>query len=204
MSHSPPAQASGTECHYYVAQAPLDGPLAALRADCPDPPFLNSTTAAVHSRNLWMSFQATRSSVHYDHAHNVLCAVTGRKIVTLWPPSASSHLRPESVLGESANHAGVRLTDAAALAAATRAAGSLGMRITLQVRVVMHLTCMPLAVYSVNGRSAPAADVSICCSASHLLGCAVTSRAVPMHGSTCQSCCRVQQAESGDSPDQAG
>jgi hypothetical protein len=130
---SSPEHRNAAASHCYVAQAPLEGQLQALRADCPDPAFLDSSEFQIRSRNLWMSFGSTRSSVHYDHAHNILCTVTGQKVVTLWPPSVSRHLQPGSLLGESANHANVRLTDVAALHAADRAAAGLGFRITLQV-----------------------------------------------------------------------
>lgn len=171
------------DSHYYVAQAPLEGDLAALRADAPDPPFLTScpnSTASVptsdsatdsasvpttdsgiviHSRNLWMSFQSTRSSVHYDSAHNVLCTVTGEKRVTLWPPSVSPLLCPSSLLGESANHARVCVTDTAALAAAFRAAGDLGVCVRLWVRAI-HFLCVALRLNVLYGAMVAGASAS--------------------------------------------
>lgn len=52
-----------------------------------------------------------RSSTHYDPHHNLLCVVSGRKKVTLWPPSASPFLYPLPVYGEASNHSSVSVEE---------------------------------------------------------------------------------------------
>ncbi|KAL1059707.1 hypothetical protein V6Z11_1Z014400 [Gossypium hirsutum] len=61
------------------------------------------------SINLWMNIAQARSSAHYDPHHNLLCIVTGRKQVVLWPPSASPMLYPMPIYGEASNHSSVAL-----------------------------------------------------------------------------------------------
>lgn len=47
---------------------------------------------------------ATRSSLHYDPYHNLLCVVRGCKTVWLVAPAATPWLSPQPLTHESANH----------------------------------------------------------------------------------------------------
>lgn len=57
--------------------------------------------------NLWMSIGTSRSSIHYDPYHNLLCVVTGHKTVRLWSPKCSAQLYPKALSGEASNHSDV-------------------------------------------------------------------------------------------------
>ncbi|KAI9119444.1 hypothetical protein K1719_010119 [Acacia pycnantha] len=81
--------------------------LEALREDIEIPPILEAKE--VSSINLWMNNAQARSSTHYDPHHNLLCVVSGRKQVLLWPPSASPLLYPMPIYGEASNHSSVAL-----------------------------------------------------------------------------------------------
>ncbi|KAK4799454.1 hypothetical protein SAY86_024819 [Trapa natans] len=63
----------------------------------------------VSSINLWLNCSKARSSTHYDPHHNLLCIVSGRKQVVLWPPSTSHMLYPMPLYGEASNHSSVAL-----------------------------------------------------------------------------------------------
>lgn len=54
--------------------------------------------------NLWMNPERSKSNIHYDAYDNLLCIVRGKKLVRLFPPSASSALRPFPIYSKSANH----------------------------------------------------------------------------------------------------
>ena len=79
-------------------------PLKALRKDIEIPNFLLSPVVSI---NLWMSVNGSRSSIHYDPLHNLLCVISGCKEVRLWPPSSAPSLYPLPVYGEASNHSGV-------------------------------------------------------------------------------------------------
>ena len=51
--------------------------------------------------------RGSRSSLHYDPYHNLLCLVQGVKTVRLMSPDVTDQLYPLSVLGESPNHSHV-------------------------------------------------------------------------------------------------
>ena len=51
--------------------------------------------------------RCSRSSLHYDPYHNLLCLVQGSKTVKLISPEYSDQLYPLSILGESPNHSHV-------------------------------------------------------------------------------------------------
>ncbi|XP_061338117.1 lysine-specific demethylase JMJ31 [Gastrolobium bilobum] len=98
----------------YLAQVPImnnDGQervqLETLKEDIQTPPVL--VAKELSSINLWMNNAHARSSTHYDPHHNLLCVVSGRKQVVLWPPSASPSLYPMSIYGEASNHSSVAL-----------------------------------------------------------------------------------------------
>ncbi|CAL5432913.1 unnamed protein product [Camellia sinensis] len=98
----------------YLAQVPIMNSeneervqLATLREDIQMPPFLETKELA--AINLWMNNAQSRSSTHYDPHHNLLCIVSGRKQVVLWPPSASPFLYPMPLYGEASNHSAVSL-----------------------------------------------------------------------------------------------
>lgn len=98
----------------YLAQVPIMNSdhqesvqLETLREDIQMPPILASKELS--SINLWMNNAQARSSTHYDPHHNLLCIVSGRKQVVLWPPSASPSLYPMPIYGEASNHSSVAL-----------------------------------------------------------------------------------------------
>lgn len=98
----------------YLAQVPIMNieneekvQLGSLRDDILTPAFLESKGLA--SINLWMNSSQARSSTHYDPHHNLLCIVTGRKQVALWPPSASPFLYPMPIYGEASNHSAIAI-----------------------------------------------------------------------------------------------
>ncbi|KAL1367413.1 hypothetical protein AAHE18_02G050500 [Arachis hypogaea] len=98
----------------YLAQVPIMNSdreervqLEALREDIQTPPILEGKELS--SINLWMNNAQARSSTHYDPHNNLLCIVSGRKQVVLWPPSASPSLYPMPIYGEASNHSSVAL-----------------------------------------------------------------------------------------------
>ncbi|XVF32504.1 hypothetical protein REPUB_Repub17cG0088600 [Reevesia pubescens] len=98
----------------YLAQVPIINAeheemvqLKTLREDIQLPAILEEKNLS--SINLWMNNAQARSSAHYDPNHNLLCIVTGRKQVVLWPPSASPMLYPMPIYGEASNHGSVAL-----------------------------------------------------------------------------------------------
>lgn len=98
----------------YLAQVPIMNSncqekvqLGTLREDIQTPPILGAKYLS--SINLWMNNAQSRSSTHYDPHHNLLCIVSGRKQVVLWPPSASPSLYPMPIYGEASNHSSVAL-----------------------------------------------------------------------------------------------
>lgn len=98
----------------YLAQVPIldvineeRAQLEPLRKNIQTPVFLEKKKLA--SINLWMNSAQSRSSTHYDPHHNVLCIVSGRKQVILWPPSATPLLYPMHIYGEASNHSSVTL-----------------------------------------------------------------------------------------------
>ena len=54
-----------------------------------------------------LSCRGSRSSLHHDPYHNLLCLVQGKKTVKLMSPEVTHQLYPLSVLGESPNHSHV-------------------------------------------------------------------------------------------------
>ncbi|XP_021280558.1 uncharacterized protein LOC110413877 [Herrania umbratica] len=98
----------------YLAQVPIINAeneervhLETLREDIQMPAILEEKNLS--SINLWMNNAQARSSAHYDPHNNLLCIVTGRKQVVLWPPSASPMLYPMPIYGEASNHSSVAL-----------------------------------------------------------------------------------------------
>ncbi|KAF7818365.1 jmjC domain-containing protein C isoform X1 [Senna tora] len=98
----------------YLAQVPIMNSdhedrvqLQTLREDIQMPPILEAKV--ISSINLWMNNAQARSSTHYDPHHNLLCIISGRKEVLLWPPSASPLLYPMPIYGEASNHSSVAL-----------------------------------------------------------------------------------------------
>ena len=64
----------------------------------------------MRSINLWYSPDSSRSSLHFDDYHNVLCVVAGEKTVRLWKPGKFLDFYVDNPLGESANHSGIDVT----------------------------------------------------------------------------------------------
>ncbi|XP_031474440.1 lysine-specific demethylase JMJ31 isoform X2 [Nymphaea colorata] len=97
--------------HIYLAQVPVlnsdkeISPIQALQVDFEKPAILEFKSLS--ATNFWMNNTFSRSSGHYDPHHNLLCIVTGRKQVCLWPPSATPFLYPMPLHGESSNHSAV-------------------------------------------------------------------------------------------------
>ena len=54
-----------------------------------------------------MQRRGSRSSLHYDPFHNLLCVLRGSKTLRLFTPEATRWLRPLPLHGESPNHCGV-------------------------------------------------------------------------------------------------
>ncbi|XP_078436005.1 2-oxoglutarate (2OG) and Fe(II)-dependent oxygenase superfamily protein isoform X2 [Wolffia australiana] len=86
----------------YLAQIPImsaendkKSVLIKLIDDIEMPIFLDGKELV--SINLWMSNVRSRSSIHYDPHHNILCVVSGRK-------QAGRTLYPMAVYGEASNH----------------------------------------------------------------------------------------------------
>ena len=61
----------------------------------------------VHVDDRKMVCRGSRSSLHYDPYHNLLCLVQGKKTVKLMSPEVTHQLYPMSILGESPNHSHV-------------------------------------------------------------------------------------------------
>ncbi|KAJ3696117.1 hypothetical protein LUZ60_001494 [Juncus effusus] len=101
----------------YLAQVPIYNSekdlqeekcvLQTLRQDIDTPSILGKR--CISSINFWMNRAKSRSSIHYDPHHNMLCIVSGHKEVTLWAPSASRFLYPMPVYGEASNHSAVNI-----------------------------------------------------------------------------------------------
>jgi Cupin-like domain len=54
---------------------------------------------------------ATRSSLHLDPYHNLLCVVAGSKKVTLFSPEVTPAMYPRPVWGDSSNHSAVNFAE---------------------------------------------------------------------------------------------
>ena len=102
----------------YLAQAPIysenaqEATLHALQRDVPEHAPAGVT---VNSINLWLSLSdspqvASRSSPHYDPHHNILCVVTGRKVVKLFSPDQTRQMHPQSITSDASNHPRVDFT----------------------------------------------------------------------------------------------
>lgn len=125
-------QFTSNTMQFYLAQCPITsmdpasghlrpGPLSALQPDFDIPfpilknliPTSNSTTSIdkdnsnISQINFWANMHSpVTSSLHYDPYQNLLCVVTGQKIVRLLPPSATKHLHNVAlVYHDSCNHA---------------------------------------------------------------------------------------------------
>ncbi|KAJ7517592.1 hypothetical protein O6H91_21G030500 [Diphasiastrum complanatum] len=104
---------SPKKSQFYLAQVPIsvqqhtkeEPPLGPLIKDISVPDFLE--VEFISNINMWMSCGGSRSSTHYDPYHNLLCVVSGRKKVTLWPPSAAPLLYPMPLYSEASNHSAV-------------------------------------------------------------------------------------------------
>eukprot|EP00850_Spirogloea_muscicola_P001155 SM000004S15025 [mRNA] locus=s4:799035:803238:+ [translate_table: standard] len=110
------APLASSQCHpseaeqsapMYDAEDRTGVSLAPLLEDIHKPDILKKKEIA--SINFWMSFHASISSIHYDPYHNLLCVVSGRKTVSIWPPSAAASLYPMPLYGESSNHSAINL-----------------------------------------------------------------------------------------------
>ena len=84
-----------------VAPCFRDGASAVLNVD---------PSTLMRSINLWYSPDSSKSSLHFDDYHNVLCVVAGEKTVRLWKPGKFLDFYVDNPLGESANHSGVDVT----------------------------------------------------------------------------------------------
>jgi hypothetical protein len=83
----------------------LPSPIApSSTAPTPSPDLPSTDLCKLHSVNLWLGVNATRSNIHYDANHGLLCVVRGQKRVRLYSPAAHQKLHPRSVVGASMNH----------------------------------------------------------------------------------------------------
>jgi hypothetical protein len=78
------------------------GPLAHLISDIRIPHFISHFSLS--QVNLWISARQTYSNLHFDDYSNLLCVVSGRKIVLLFPPSTTTPLLPHPLHHISPNH----------------------------------------------------------------------------------------------------
>ncbi|KAK3182318.1 hypothetical protein K4F52_006320 [Lecanicillium sp. MT-2017a] len=91
----------------YLAQHSLFRQIPALRNDIQVPDFCwadvpghptdvskNQAPVDVPSLNAWFGPAKTITPLHTDGYHNLLCQVVGTKYVRLYPPSATSRMRP--------------------------------------------------------------------------------------------------------------
>ena len=79
------------------------------------------------SPNLWLSLERSRSNIHYDGNHGVLCVLGGSKRVRLWPPGAALELQARSVCSDAPHHSRCALDGSATAAGAC--AGGLSLTI---------------------------------------------------------------------------
>lgn len=87
------------------------GEVAPCFGDGATSPVLNvDPSTPMRSINLWYSPDSSRSSLHFDDYHNVLCVVAGEKTVRLWKPGKFLDFYVDNPLGESANHSGIDVT----------------------------------------------------------------------------------------------
>ncbi|KAJ9532883.1 hypothetical protein QJQ45_010982 [Haematococcus lacustris] len=86
--------------HLYLAQHPLGA--EGLATALGPPPLLPA--ASLSSTNLWMCVRGSRSNIHHDPHHNLLCVVVGSKRVTLYPPALTPCLYPAPLAGDASNH----------------------------------------------------------------------------------------------------
>ena len=87
------------------------GEVAPCFGDGATSPVLNvDPSTPMRSINLWYSPDSSRSSLHFDDYHNVLCVVAGEKTVRLWRPGKFLDFYVDNPLGESANHSGIDVT----------------------------------------------------------------------------------------------
>ncbi len=75
-------------CYFIAGELP-----PALQGDLPWSA-IDPEAAQPHDVVLWAGSAGTRSGLHFDHAHNLLTQIAGRKHVILAPPEASSLLYP--------------------------------------------------------------------------------------------------------------
>lgn len=59
------------------------------------------------TKGMMWQCRGSRSSLHYDPFHNLLCVVAGSKHVRCMSPAATQWLYPHPLYGESANHSAV-------------------------------------------------------------------------------------------------
>eukprot|EP01052_Picozoa_sp_SAG31_P003411 SAG31_NODE_131_length_23419_cov_38.760087_6_plen_536_part_00 len=95
--YSADASAAGTP----NSKAPF---LSKLSTDLSIPACIPWSTAGV-CVNLWLAGGVTRSALHYDGYHNLLCVVRGKKTVHLYPPAETGKLKPGPVWGDAPHHA---------------------------------------------------------------------------------------------------
>ncbi|EQC38431.1 hypothetical protein SDRG_04140 [Saprolegnia diclina VS20] len=100
------------ELQFYLAQCPLHSTAPATPAVLPHlvstfPPPKAIAGMALTQVNLWMTLQASRTTLHYDAYDNVLTVVRGAKHVKLFAPTTNVDAHP--VTSKSANHAQLTL-----------------------------------------------------------------------------------------------
>lgn len=55
-----------------------------------------------------MAAAPSQTNIHYDAYQNILVVLSGKKVVTLYPPSEYAKLHPYPIYSESSNHSQVK------------------------------------------------------------------------------------------------
>ncbi len=79
------------EGSYYLQQLSIDKSLPRIKNDLPELPWLGFRRY-VYIRNLWIGAAGCITPLHFDHVHNFLLQVSGKKTFVLYPPQDSRYL----------------------------------------------------------------------------------------------------------------
>jgi hypothetical protein len=77
---------------YYLQQLPLVGELLELHNDIEVPEYIEPRS--LKAINLWFGPGGNVSPLHFDHANNFLCQVSGTKRLVLFPPQQTDLVYP--------------------------------------------------------------------------------------------------------------
>lgn len=79
--------------NYYIQQQDMRTEFPELLSDIERPALL-ADGIVIKQTNVWIGGKGCRTPLHFDHNHNFLVQVDGKKHVTLFPPSQSPNLYP--------------------------------------------------------------------------------------------------------------